>query len=227
MTNEDRQKIYLTKHYSFFEKILLKKRKEILILLKEYLISKEIKDILDVGSTEDEKNESSNYLIKNLGGYRNYKSISDQTITSNFFSKILRKSITENFSQDEIANFQSDLVISNATIEHVGSFENQIKMCKNIINLSKKYFIIMTPNRFHPLEFHTKLPIIHWLPKKFHRQILRLLGLKFFSEEKNLNLLSQYDFKLIMGKLNQNKYEIKHVNFFLMKSNLILIGEKN
>ena len=227
MTNEDRQKIYLTKHYSFFEKILLKKRKEILILLKEYLISKEIKDILDVGSTEDEKNESSNYLIKNLGGYRNYKSISDQTITSNFFSKILRKSITENFSQDEIANFQSDLVISNATIEHVGSFENQIKMCKNIINLSKKYFIIMTPNRFHPLEFHTKLPIIHWLPKKFHRKILRLLGLKFFSEEKNLNLLSQYDFKLIMGKLNQNKYEIKHVNFFLMKSNLILIGEKN
>jgi len=227
MTNEDRQKIYLTKHYSFFEKILLKKRKEILILLKEYLISKEIKDILDVGSTEDEKNESSNYLIKNLGGYRNYKSISDQTITSNFFSKILRKSITENFSQDEIANFQSDLVISNATIEHVGSFENQIKMCKNIINLSKKYFIIMTPNRFHPLEFHTKLPIIHWLPKKFHRKILRLLGLKFFSEEKNLNLLSQYDFKLIMGKLNQNKYEIKHVNFFLVKSNLILIGEKN
>ena len=227
MTNEDRQKIYLTKHYSFFEKILLKKRKEILILLKEYLISKEIKDILDVGSTEDEKNESSNYLIKNLGGYRNYKSISDQIITSNFFSKILRKSITENFSQDEIANFQSDLVISNATIEHVGSFENQIKMCKNIINLSKKYFIIMTPNRFHPLEFHTKLPIIHWLPKKFHRKILRLLGLKFFSEEKNLNLLSQYDFKLIMGKLNQNKYVIKHVKFFLMKSNLILIGEKN
>ena len=227
MTNEDRQKIYLTKHYSFFEKILLKKRKEILILLKEYLSSKEIKDILDVGSTEDEKNESSNFLIKNLGGDRNYKSISDQTITSNFFSKILRKSITDNFSQDEIANFQSDLVISNATIEHVGSFENQIKMCKNIINLSKKYFIIMTPNRFHPLEFHTKIPIVHWLPKKFHRKILRLLGLKFFSEEKNLNLLSQYDFKLIMGKLNQNKYEIKHVNFFLVKSNLILIGEKN
>ena len=227
MTNGDRQKIYLTKHYSFFEKILLKKRKEILVLLKEFLIDKEIKDILDVGSTEDDNNESSNYLIKNLGVDKSYKSISDQSITSNFFSKVLKKSITDSFTEDEIKNFQSDLVISNATIEHVGNFENQIKMCDNVINLSKKYFIIMTPNRFHPLEFHTKIPIIHWLPKKIHRKILSFFGLKFFSEEKNLNLLSKYDFELIMNKLNQNKYEIKYINFFLMKSNLILIGKKN
>ena len=41
---------------------------------------------------------------------------------------------------------RSDLVISNATIEHVGSFENQLKMVKNIILLSKKYFVITTLN---------------------------------------------------------------------------------
>ena len=227
MTTDEREKIYLTKHYSFFEKILIKKRKEILIILKEFLNEKEINDILDVGTTEDEKNESSNYLIKNLGEDKNYKSISDQSITSNFFSKSLKKSITDNFTQDEIETFKSDLVISNATIEHVGSFENQIKMCSNIISLSKKYFIIMTPNRFHPFEFHTKIPIIHWLPKKFYRSILRLFGLKFFADEKNLNLLSEFDLRLIMKKCNKINYEIKHVNFFLVKSNLILIGEKN
>ena len=67
MTNDEREKIYLTKHYSFFEKILIKKRREILIILKEFLNKKkEINDILDVGTTEDEKNESSNYLVKNL-----------------------------------------------------------------------------------------------------------------------------------------------------------------
>ena len=226
MTNDDKQKIYLTKHYSFFEKILIKKRKEILIKLKEFINDKEIKDVLDIGSTEDDNNESSNYLVKNLGNDKNYKSISDQLITSNFFSKTLKKSITDDFTKNDIESFQSDLVISNATIEHVGSFENQIKMCSNIINLSKKYFIIMTPNRFHPFEFHTKIPIIHWLPKKLHRMILRFVGLKFFSEEKNLNLLSKYDFKFIMRELNQTNYEIKHINFFLIKSNLILIGRK-
>ena len=139
MTNSDGQKIYLTKHYSIFEKILLKKRKEILVVLKKFLNNKEIKDVLDVGSTEDDNNESSNFLVKNLGKDKNYISISDQSIKSNFFSKTLKKSITENFTSDEIEKFKSDLVISNATIEHVGNYENQIKMCSNILNLSKKY----------------------------------------------------------------------------------------
>ncbi len=227
MTNNDEQKIYLTKHYSFFEKILTKKREEILSVLKKYLDDRDIIDVLDVGSTEDENNESSNYLIKNLGNYKQYKSISDQTIKSKFFSKTLKKSITEDLDKNEIDDFKSDLVISNATIEHVGSLENQIKMCSNIINLSRKYFIIVTPNRFHPLEFHTKIPFIHWLPKKIHRKILKLIGLKFFAEEKNLNLLSEYEFKLIMKKLNQANFDIKNINFLFFKSNLILIGKKN
>ena len=226
MANNDEQKIYLTKHYSFFEKILLKKREEILSALKKYLDDRDIIDVLDVGTTEDDNNESSNYLIKNLGNYKEYKSISDQTIKSKFFSKTLKKSITEDLNKSEIDNFKSDLVISNATIEHVGSLENQIKMCSNIINLSKKYFIIVTPNRFHPLEFHTKIPFIHWLPKKIHRKILKLIGLKFFSEEKNLNLLSEHEFKLIMKKLNQENFDIQNINFLFFKSNLILIGKK-
>ena len=60
-------------------------------------------------------------------------------------------------------------------------------MCENIINLSKKYFIIITPNRFHPIDFHTKIPFLHWLPKKIHRLLLSLLGFKLLSKEKNLN----------------------------------------
>ena len=85
----------------------------------------------------------------------------------------------------------------------------------------------MTPNRFHPLEFHTKIPIIHWLPKKFYRKILKFLGLKFFADEKNLNLLSEFDLRFNHEKNNQINYEIKYINFFFIKSNLILIGEKN
>ena len=226
MNKDYKQKIYLTKHYSFFEKILLKKRKEILLVLKNFLKDKAIEDVLDVGSTEDDDNESSNFLIKNLGNYKNIKSISDQTIKSNFFSRVLKKSITDEFNDGEIKDFQSDLVISNATIEHVGSFDNQMKMCRNIINLSKKYFIILTPNRYHPLEFHTKLPLIHWLPKKLHRSILKLVGFNFFAEEKNLNLCSENDLKLMIKDVKNLNFKIMKINFFFIKSNLILIGEK-
>ena len=221
------EKTYLQSHNYFFDEIIQKKRVNMLILIKEFLKNKDIEDILDVGTTEDEKNISSNFIIKNLGNYKKYKSISDQYIDSNFFSAKLNKSITGDFSISEIEGYKSDLVISNATIEHVGNFENQIKMCENILKLSKKYFIIITPNRYHPIEFHTKLPLLHWLPKKIHRNILSILGMNFLSKEENLNLLCNDDLLRIMKKLNHSNFEIKKINFLFFKSNLLLFGKIN
>ena len=219
------EKTYSQAHYSFIDRVVQKKRKKMLILIKEFLKDKDIKDVLDVGSTEDETNKSSNYIVKNLGNYKNYKSISDQSIISDFFSVKLKKSITENFTVSELEEYKSDLVISNATIEHVGNLENQTKMCENILKLSKKYFIIITPNRYHPLDFHTKLPLFHWLPKKIHRNILSILGMHFLSKEENLNLLSKNDFLRIMEKLNHSNFEVKKIDFLFFKSNLLLFGE--
>ena len=95
-------------------------------------------DVLDIGTTNDMEFPSSNYLVKNLEKIKKYKSISDQKINSDFFSSTLKKSITDDFSLDEINLNSADLVISNATIEHVGSYSNQLKMISNIINFSKK-----------------------------------------------------------------------------------------
>ena len=222
-----KNKIYSNFHLSFMDKITHKKRKEILKVIDNFLNDKNLKDALDIGTTEDTENPSSNFIVRNLKNFESYKSISDQKINSNFFRKKLQKSITENFLKADLDEYKSDLVISNATIEHVGSFENQIKMCENIINLSKKYFIIITPNRYHPIDFHTKLPFLHWLPKKVHRFFLSILGFKYLSKEENLNLLSQRDFHSIMNKLNQNDFKIKNIKFLFFKSNLILIGHKN
>lgn len=221
------KKIYLKNHDTFFDKIIVKNRLKMVSLIKNYLKDEELDDVLDIGSTNDFKNESSNFLIKNLKIFKNYKSISDQKIELSFFSKALNKSITDNFSDLELEEYKSDIVISNATIEHVGSLENQIKMCENIIKLTKKYFIIITPNRYHPVEFHSKLPLLHWLPKIIHRRILTLIGMKFLADEKNLNLLSHYDLVNVMKKLNHNNYEIKNINFLFFKSNLLLFGKMN
>ena len=220
------QQIYSQIHNSFFDKIIIKKRLEILNILNLYFKDQTFNDVLDIGTTND-ISSSSNFLIKNLKNIKSYKSISNQKINSDFFSKILKKSITSELTETEIEDFKSDLVISNATIEHVGSLENQIKMCDNVIKLSKKYFVICTPNRFHPIEFHTKLPLIHWLNKSLYRKILKKINLNFFSKEENLNLLSQNDLTLIMKKLNFKKNEIKKIKFLSFSSNLILIGTKS
>ena len=190
-------------------------------------IEKDFQRIIDfsIGTTNDTKNKSSNFIVKNLKNIKNFNSISDQLITSSFFKKNLQKSITENFSEYEIENFKSDLVISNATIEHVGNYDNQKTMFDNMIKLCKKMIIISTPYRYHPLEFHTKIPLIHWLPKNIHRKILKNIGLTFFSKEENLNLLSKSDFNNFVES-KKIKGEFRYIKFLFFKSNLIFIGKK-
>ena len=218
-------KIYAVNHYTFIDKIVIKKRQEMCDIINEELSDYTIQDALDIGSTNDLDNKSSNYLIRNLKNIKIYKSISDQVISNNFFSKCLTKSITENFSYDEIQSMKSDVVISNATIEHVGGFEQQKKMIENMLLLTKKYFIITTPNRYHPLDFHTKLPILHWFPKRIHRKLLKLLKLEFFSKEENLNLLSKKDLITLLEIVGVNNFKIFDVSLLGFKSNLIVIGK--
>ncbi len=222
MINEN---TYLKSHTKFTDKIIYRKRLEIISIIRKELKNNNLKDILDIGTTVD-VSESSNLIIKSLKNFEKYKSISDQKITSNFFFKSLQKSITQELSPDEIDIYRSDVVISNATIEHVGSYEKQLKMIENIIKLSKKIFVVVTPNRMHPIEFHSKIPFIHWLPKKLHRKILSIFGLKYLSKEENLNLLKIIDLIHLMKKFNNVDYDLKYVNFLLFKSNIILIGKK-
>ncbi|MBD1163493.1 hypothetical protein IDG53_02690 [Pelagibacterales bacterium SAG-MED11] len=218
-------KIYSSNHLKIFDKIITKKRLEIVDIINNQIILYNINEVLDIGTTNDTKNKSSNFIVKNLKNIKNFNSISDQLITSSFFKKNLQKSITENFSEYEIENFKSDLVISNATIEHVGNYDNQKLMFDNMIKLCKKMIIISTPYRYHPLEFHTKIPLIHWLPKNIHRKILKNIGLTFFSKEENLNLLSKSDFNNFVES-KKIKGEFRYIKFLFFKSNLIFIGKK-
>ncbi len=227
MSNNFQKKIYSEFHSNFFDKMINKKRSEIVEIINEFIANKNLHDVLDIGTTDDDQNISSNIIIKNLKHLKVFKSISNQNINMKLFSECLNKSITDDFTEKEIEIFSSDLVISNATIEHVGNYENQLKMIENVIKLCKKYFIIITPNRYYPIEFHSKLPLIHWFPKKIHRFLLSLFKQNFLSLEENLNLLSKKDFKEFMKKLNFNNYELRTIRFLLFNSNLILIGSKN
>ena len=218
-------KIYSRNHFKIFDKIITKKRLEIVDIINSQIVLNNISDILDIGTTSDTENISSNFIIKNLKNVKNFYSISDQLITLPFFKKKLQKSIIENFSEYEIENFKSDLVVSNATIEHVGNYNNQKAMVSNMIKLSKKMVIISTPYRYHPLEFHTKIPFIHWLPKKIHRMILKKFNLVFYSKEENLNLLSRSDLSSFI-KNEKIKSEFKYIKFLFLRSNLIFILKK-
>jgi len=78
-----------------------------------------------------------------------------------------------------------------------------------------------------PIEVHTFLPLIHWLPKRLHRQILRHLGLSFWAAEANLNLLTRRELAgLVTEALRATgrsaQWSILQYRLLGLSSNLIL-----
>lgn len=220
--------IYVKNHNTFIENIIIKKRLEIVKILNNYIKKYKVKDILDVGTTEDENFKSSNFIIKKIKNKKIIlKSISNQNIKLKIFDYKLKHSITKDLDKKKIMRMSSDLIVSNATIEHVGSRKKQIQMIKNIIKLTKKVFIIITPNRYYPIDFHSKIPLIHWFPKKIHRWILKKIGMKDLSKEKNLNILSIKDIESMMRLFNKNiDYKISYIKLLMIPSNIIIFGKK-
>jgi Methyltransferase domain len=82
-----------------------------------------------------------------------------------------------------------DLALSFAVLEHVGDHGMQRNLLAELARVSR-HFIVYTPYRYFPIEMHTLLPLSHWLPAPLYRALWRRLGLGFWAEEKNLNLLS-------------------------------------
>ena len=125
------------------------------------------KSIIDIGSTPSLEREQ-NIFLENIKDNQNVTCISNQDC------RILKKKyknikniLIGNAKNTMLENDSFDIVHSNATIEHVGSFENQVSFVREMFRISNESIFIQTPNRFYPIDFHTILPFINWLPKKY------------------------------------------------------------
>jgi hypothetical protein len=179
------------------------------------------KNLLDVGTTPvfDEYNNILLYSFKNK---KNITSLSnlDCSQLKKKFTKV--KFIKGDARRMKFKDNKFDVVYSSATIEHVGSKSSQITFIKECLRVSRRDVFITTPNRFYPIEFHTKLPLLHFFPAKIYRKILFFFGFSFFSKEKNLNLLSAQDLINICFFLKIKNYNIIRYKFLCITSNLLL-----
>lgn len=114
-----------------------------------------------------------------------------------------------------------DLVFSNAVVEHVGSREQQRGFLDELLRVGKRVFVT-TPNRRHPIEFHTVTPLLHYLPTRVYRKIYAAAGFEFFSKEENLNLLDANQFLDLLRPDVRNRAELTFHRFLGMNSNLLL-----
>lgn len=68
-----------------------------------------------------------------------------------------------------------DVVHSNAVIEHVGDRERQEAFVREAVRVGRRVFLT-TPNRWFPVELHTRLPLVHWLPEPLAGRAYDLAG---------------------------------------------------
>ncbi|MCH4090587.1 class I SAM-dependent methyltransferase [Acetobacter sp.] len=71
----------------------------------------------------------------------------------------------------EFSDNSFDLVHSNSTVEHLGSWKKMKDFASETRRLAPSYYI-QTPNFWFPYEFHTRLIGFHWLPKSCRIKIL-------------------------------------------------------
>jgi hypothetical protein len=58
-----------------------------------------------------------------------------------------------------------DIAFSNAVLEHVGGRTEQRRFVHELCRVAPKVFV-STPNRRFPVEVHTLVPFLHWLPRR-------------------------------------------------------------
>jgi methyltransferase family protein len=117
-----------------------------------------------------------------------------------------------------------DYVHSAAVLEHVGSDRNQARMVAECLRVARKGIFLTTPNRWFPIEIHTVIPLLHWLPKNLHRKLLRAAGLTFWADESNLNLMSRRQLLAAAAGSPRWNAHVLAPRLFGWPSNLILIA---
>lgn len=72
-----------------------------------------------------------------------------------------------------------DVVFSNSVIEHVGTYQDQLQMAREVCRVGKCYFI-QTPNKYFPLEPHFLFPFFQFLPIGLRIWLLQNFDLGWF-----------------------------------------------
>jgi len=178
--------------------------------------------ILDVGVTSDRSYEASNYLeawyphkdmVTAVG-------IDDASFLCGQYPGM--RFVKANGLQLPFRDQAFDVVHSSAVVEHVGSLARQCAFVAECCRVARRAVFITTPNRWFPVEFHTVLPLVHWLPKETFRALMRRSGRAFFAEEDNLNLMTASELFHAASANRGFKPEVSSVALGGWPSNLLL-----
>jgi SAM-dependent methyltransferase len=176
-------------------KVTFHVRRKMFQLFMSVMHPSETTSILDLGVTSDEEHEGSNFFER----FYPYKhrivcvGTEDGSHLERAYPGVTFKPI-QSGEKLPFSDRQFDIVFSNAVIEHAGAEAKQKLFVQEALRVSKAFFFT-TPNRFFPIEMHTGLPLLHFLPKPVHRRLLAKIGHNYWASESNLNLMDAKEFR--------------------------------
>lgn len=111
------------------------------------------------------------------------------------------------------------IVYCNAVLEHVGTAAQQREFLQEICRVAPRRFVVV-PNARFPIEHHTGLPLIHYLPKMWFRKLLRGGSYDVWSHEENLNYISAAELRATWPDGRPN-ITYAGIGVGVLKSNLV------
>jgi hypothetical protein len=116
----------------------------------------------------------------------------------------ITSTIGDGRNMPQFGDNQFDIVLSNSTIEHVGNFQNQMRMAEEIRRVGRRY-CIQTPNRYFPIEAHYIFPFFQYLPMTLQVWLVLTLRLgcygarpkykQVYDDVNNIRLLNRSEFQ--------------------------------
>ena len=208
----------------FASKISLRARRAIYQRFEEVLSPCATDLVLDVGVTNDNMFQESNFFEK----YYPYKECLTCVGTEDGSGLELQYPGVHfvPVAGGQLLPFPDkhfDIAFSNAVIEHVGNRESQSFFVREILRVCRRFFIT-TPNRWFPVEVHTGLPLLHYLAPATFRSLISRTRYRFWSLENNLNLLTRSEFTQLFPRQADVTVEFQGIGLGNLTSNLVAYG---
>lgn len=179
--------------------------------------------VLDVGARPEESLSDSNFFEKRYPHPGQLTAVSIEDCKPLFdarYPKITFRQVRAG-KKLPFADKQFDIVVSWATLEHVGSRDQQRFFLKELLRVGKKTFIT-TPDGWAPYDPHTSWFFVHWLPSGWYRALCRALGKQFWADEQHLNILSERSLKKLLPK-RSGVAILKSKLFSILPAHLIVV----
>ena len=212
---------------AYIDRLLVRVREDVFRVFMNELQPHPDASILDVGASADD-HVSSNHFEKRYSHTRRVCALGIDHLPALLHQFPGLTVVRGDARALPFASASFDYVYSHAVIEHLGSRERQAEFIREALRVARHGVLLTTPNRWHPIESHTGVPLLHYLPAAICRPIYRALGKPMYASEDTLNLLSSRQIVRILDGLKApvRAFRLHSVRWLGINSNLVLVIRK-